>query len=92
MSRVNIRQAHSRSLDEVREIVRKVADQLQRKSGLKSSWQTDDCVHFRRAGVGGELHIRPTEVTIDLDLGILLGAYARKIKQELQREMAERLE
>ena len=57
MSRVNISQAHNKPIEEVREIVHDVADMLSSNYGLKSRWQGEDCVHFKRSGVGGELHI-----------------------------------
>jgi putative polyhydroxyalkanoate system protein len=48
-------------------------------------------VKFKRSGVSGQLRISKNEITIDLDIGFLLSAYAGKIKSELTTMMARKL-
>ncbi|MEH6550456.1 MAG: polyhydroxyalkanoic acid system family protein [Pseudomonadales bacterium] len=91
MSRVNVSQGHDKPLEDVREIVGDVAEKLSNRYGLKAKWQGKDSIHFKRSGVTGELHIHPEKVTIDINLGILLGMYASKIEKELKSTMAEKL-
>jgi putative polyhydroxyalkanoate system protein len=91
MVRVNVSQHHNKTEDEVRDIVNGVTDDLENRYGISPHWQGENLVKFKRSGVSGQLRISKTEVTIDLDIGFLLSAYAGKIKSELTTMMARKL-
>jgi putative polyhydroxyalkanoate system protein len=91
MARVNVSQDHNKTEDEVREIVNRMTDDLKNRYGINPNWQGDNLVKFKRSGVSGQLQISESKVTIDLDIGFLLSAYAGKIKSELTTMMAKKL-
>ena len=91
MARVNVSQDHNKTEDEVREIVNRLTDDLKSRYGISPDWQSDNLVKFKRSGVSGQLRISDNKVTIDLDIGFLLSAYAGKIKSELSTMMAKKL-
>ena len=91
MSRVLIRQKHSKSDDEVRAIIADVQDTLRTRYDLKTRWRGEDAVEFQRPGLNGELCMEPGCVVIKMRLGIVLGLYARTIQTELEKTVADKL-
>lgn len=90
MSKVLIKQKHSKTEDEVREIVGEVEQMLAADYGLKTRWQ-GNAVRFERSGLSGELSMEPGAVLIKMKLGMMLGMYSRKIQTELEKIVAEKL-
>lgn len=91
MSRLSLKQAHSKPKEEVREVVEELSSQLRDQFGMSCDWAGDDQVNFHRKGVDGTLKISDSDVAIDMKLGLLMGAFKPKIKEELQRTMAKYL-
>jgi putative polyhydroxyalkanoate system protein len=91
MSRVLIRQKHTKSDDEVRAIIADVQDTLRTRYDLKTRWRGEDAVEFQRPGLSGELSMEPGCVVIRMKLGIMLGLYARTIQTELENTVADKL-
>ena len=91
MSRVQIRQQHSKSDDEVRNILLGVEDDLASRFRLSTEWRGNDTVLFRRSGLQGELVMEPGCVVIKLKLGVMLGLIARQIQTELENSLSDKL-
>lgn len=91
MTKVVIKQPHSKGDDEVRTIVGEVEQTLATNYDLQTSWNGRDTVEFKRSGLTGELCIEPGCVVIKLKLGMMLGMYSRKIQTELEKIMADKL-
>lgn len=91
MSRVQIKQQHCKSDDEVRRILLSVEDDLASRFRLSTRWPDTDRVLFRRSGLKGELVMEPGCVVINMKLGVMLGLFARQIQTELENSLSEKL-
>jgi putative polyhydroxyalkanoate system protein len=90
MSRVVIRQEHSKTDDEVKAIIADVEHTLVSRYDVRTRWRGND-VLFERPGLNGELCMEPGCVVIKMKLGMMLGIYSRLIQTELEKEVAEKL-
>lgn len=84
MPTIDIRHPHSRSREQAREAVSRVADRMQERFAVGCSWD-DDTLEFRRSGVDGQIHVQEDEIRVTVNLGFLLMGLRGPIESEIRR-------
>lgn len=74
--------------EELREAAQQLAEKMERKHGVRSSWQ-GDCLRMRGSGVDGELSFANGVVDVSVKLGLLASAFKKPLQAEVQRYLDE---
>lgn len=88
MPSIDIRRPHQLSAAEARAVVEQVASRMREKFGLDGQWQ-GDTLSFARPGMNGSIAIRPGEIHVSAQLGMLLSPLKGMIEQEIRRKLDE---
>jgi len=94
MPDIRIHRAHALGLAKARKVAWAWAEQVERKFGMECTvleGETSDTVEFTRSGVAGRLIVAPDHFDLEARLGLLLGAFARTIEGEIERNLDELL-
>ena len=95
MSEIRIHRDHQLGLARAREVAWQWAEQAEQRFAMQCSvieGQTSDTIEFTRTGVSGRLIVAPDHFELDAKLGFLLGAFARSIETEIEKNLDELLE
>lgn len=84
MASIDIRHPHTRSREEARAAVERVADKMQQRFEVSCAW-CGDTLEFRRSGVDGEIQVLDEEIHVLVNLGFLLMALRGPVESEIQR-------
>lgn len=84
MSDIVIRRQHGKTLAEARASAEHMAAELKEEFALNYAWH-GDVLHFKRAGVSGQLTLDSRQVALDIRLGFLLSALKPTIEREVHR-------
>ena len=88
MADITIVQQHVLSMDDARAAAQKVADQMQADDEMAWEWQ-GDVLAFKRTGFSGTLALAEGQATLELSLGIMLRSFAKKIEEQVTKNMAK---
>lgn len=94
MADIRIHRDHSLGLAKARKIAWKWAEEVEQKFDMECTvveGETSDTVEFTRSGVSGQLIVAPDHFELDARLGFLLGAFARTIEKEIEKELDDLL-
>ena len=86
MADIEVRRAHSLSLEEARKVAQQLADQLKDQFQLDSEWH-GNTLKFNRSGVKGHVHVSDKDVALEISLGLMLKAFKGKIQSEVTKNM-----
>ncbi len=75
----------------MRTLIRQLAAKLEEKYQLKAHWLNDDEVEVQRTGVKGRISLVPSEVRVEIKLGLMMRAFKSILETEISRAMAEKL-
>lgn len=89
MPKLEISRQHSLTSEQARLKIEQIGQQLAAKHGLKGSWTGTDTYEFKRTGVKGQVKLQARQVTVRVDLSLVLSPLRGKIEQKL-REGLER--
>lgn len=87
MPKLNIEQAHSLPLDEVKKRLQALADRLSAKYGIESKWVSPTEAQVKRTGVTGKITCTDSNVTVFLDLSFVLSPMKDKVESRVRREL-----
>jgi putative polyhydroxyalkanoate system protein len=90
MSEIVIHREHDLGLARAREIAWQWAEDAEQKFGMACTVEEGeggDVVYFTRAGVQGTLTVAPDHFDLQAQLGFLLGAFAKTIEAEIQKNL-----
>lgn len=90
MSEIAIHREHTLGLARAREIAWQWAEDAEEKFAVQCTVEEgEDCdlVHFSRAGVKGTLTVAADHFALKARLGFLLGAFARAIEAEIEKNI-----
>ncbi len=65
-----------------------LADRLQEEHGVRSRWEGDS-VHIKGGGIDGQLSFHDGVVDVSVRLGLLVSAFQRPLKAEVERYLDE---
>lgn len=88
MADITITQDHAMSMDDSRAAAQKVADQMATDYEMTSEWQ-GDVLSFKRTGFSGTLALTQGQAQLELNLGIMLKGFAKKIEEQVTKNMAK---
>ena len=91
MSDIKYTHKHSLPLAQAKKIAQKTADDLAREYDLVSGWD-GDTLHFRRAGVEGQMHVTDSHIDLNVKLGFLLKPFKARFEQHIEHHLAELLD
>lgn len=84
MSDIKLVKPHSLPIADAKKIAQKAADDLAKDYGLTSKWQANT-LHFQRQGVDGQMQVTPTDIRLDVKLGLLLKPFKGKLLEHVER-------
>jgi len=90
MPDIRIHRAHALGLAKARKVAWAWAEDVEKKFGMECSvieGETSDTVEFTRAGVNGQLIVAADHFDLDAQLGFLLGAFAKTIESEIEKNL-----
>ena len=90
MSDINLVKPHSLTILKAKALVQKVADGLAESYDLSSEWH-GNTLRFHRSGVDGQLDVTPSEIRLDVTLGLLLKPLKGKLVSYIDRYFDEAL-
>lgn len=94
MSDINIHRDHALGLAQARKVALQWAEELEQKFDMACTvlaGETSDTVEFTRSGVKGRLIVAADHFDLQAKLGFLLGAFAKTIEGEIQKELDQLL-
>lgn len=94
MPDIRIHREHQLGLTKARKVAGQWAEQCEQKFGMDCSvlqGETSDTVEFTRSGVKGRLIVAADHFDLDAKLGFLLGAFAKTIEAEIQKNLDDLL-
>lgn len=90
MADLHIRRDHQLGLPQARKIAWQWAEEVERKFDMACTvveGDYSDSVEFTRSGVNGTLTVAADHFELRAKLGFLLGAFARTIEGEIEKEL-----
>ena len=94
MPDIHIHRDHSLGLAKARKVAWDWAEQAESKFDMECTvleGETSDTVEFTRSGVSGTLVVAADHFDLNAKLGFLLGAFAKTIEGEIQKNLDELL-
>jgi putative polyhydroxyalkanoate system protein len=90
MPDIRIHRKHTLGLAKARKVAWAWAEDVEKKFDMECTvleGETSDTVEFRRSGVNGQLIVAPDHFELSAKLGLLLGAFARTIEAEIEKNL-----
>ena len=90
MPDIHIHRDHTLGLAKARKLAWQWAEHVEQKFDLECTvleGDDSDTVQFERAGVSGELLVAADHFDLQARLGFLLGAFAKTIEAEIEKEL-----
>ena len=90
MPDIHIHRAHALGLTKARKVALQWAEDAEKKFDMECTileGESSDTVEFTRSGVSGELLVEAHQFTLDAKLGFLLGAFAKTIEGEIEKNL-----
>ena len=94
MADIRIHRDHQLGLAKARKVAWDWAEQVEQKFDMECTvleGETSDTVEFTRSGVKGQLIVAADHFDLEAKLGFLLGAFAKTIEGEIQKNLDELL-
>ena len=94
MADIKIHREHTLGLAKAREVAWQWAEQAEQRFDMECTvleGETSDTVEFTRTGVKGRLVVAPDHFELEAQLGFLLGAFARSIEAEIEKNLDDLL-
>lgn len=90
MPDIHIHRDHQLGLAKAREVAWQWAEEVEAKFDMECTvleGESSDTVEFARSGVKGTLIVAPDHFELDAKLGFLLGAFAKTIEAEIEKNL-----
>jgi putative polyhydroxyalkanoate system protein len=89
MAKFELEVPHALALPEVRARLDRARGKLETSYGATCTWQGEDRMLVSRKGLQATVHVEPTRLRVDLELGFLLSALAGNIKTGITKELTQ---
>jgi putative polyhydroxyalkanoate system protein len=90
MPDIRIHRKHTLGLPKARKLAWEWAEQVEKKFDMECTvleGDSSDTVEFKRSGVNGTLIVAADHFDLNAKLGLLLGAFARTIEGEIEKNL-----
>ena len=91
MADIRIARPHGMPVSRAKAAAQAAADELAKTYSLSSRWQ-GNILHFRRNGLDGHIEISPSQVALEIRLGILLKGFRRTIEKAIGQRLEQALQ
>jgi putative polyhydroxyalkanoate system protein len=91
MPKFELEVPHTLALPDVRTRLDGATGKLERDYGAKCTWAGEDQLVVSRKGLNATVHLEPSRLRIDLELGFLLTPLAGNIRNGITRQLTELL-
>jgi len=88
MADIRIARAHALPVSRAKAAAQAAAEDLAREYALTSHWK-GNTLHFQRGGVKGWIEVSPSQIALEIHLGILLKMFKSSIEQSIGRRLEE---
>jgi putative polyhydroxyalkanoate system protein len=93
MKTINIELETSLSRNDIVDRIAGTLMDIEDRYGIEGHWNdSKDTYTFDRSGLEGQAVVQDGSVTVDIELGVLLGAFKGKIEDELRSQLEAALE
>ena len=86
MAKLHIEHETGLSKEEIRGKLSDIMGKIEERFDLTGSW-SGDTYTFKRKGLDGKAVIMEKKVTVDMSMGMLIGAFKGKIENELKSKL-----
>lgn len=86
MADIRIARPHGLPVSRAKAAAQAAADDLAREFALTCEWQ-GDTLHFRRSGVHGRIEVSPSQIAVEMHLGLLLRGLRKSIEDSVGRRL-----
>jgi putative polyhydroxyalkanoate system protein len=86
MSRIRISKQHHLTHKKAKDVAEKIARDLQKRFALEYAWNGDH-VDFERPGLSGRMHVGADEISLDVNLGLLLSVLKPALEKEIHAQL-----
>ena len=90
MSQIHIERPHTLDHEHAREKVDRLAEDLAARYQVDYGWEGDELV-FRRSGVNGRIHVEPSMLVVDVQLGFMAAMFRGAIESSVEQKLDELL-
>jgi putative polyhydroxyalkanoate system protein len=90
MPDIRIARAHALPLSRARAAAQNAADELSQRYSMTSHW-VGDTLFFSRAGVQGRIDVSPSQIALEVELGLFLKGLRSAIEQSVGQRLDELL-
>ena len=90
MADIRIARPHGLPVSRAKAAAQAAAEDLARQYELTSHWK-GNTLHFQRGGVRGWIEVSPSQIALEIHLGILLKVFKDSIEQNIGRRLEEAL-
>jgi putative polyhydroxyalkanoate system protein len=90
VSPIIVRRTHQLDAATARRMAEKIAGRMRREFGGTFDWN-GDTLRFKRTGAAGHVDLAPQQVTVHVNLGLLLRPLRRRIEREIHAYLDEHL-
>jgi putative polyhydroxyalkanoate system protein len=91
MPKFDVEIPHSLPLPEVRSRLERAKGKLESAYGATCVWDGEDQLRVARKGLEAVVHLEPTRLHINVDLGFLLSPLAGSIRSGITKQLTELL-
>lgn len=85
MSVITLERDHQLSIEELTTILNEMVTKLEAKLNVKSYWESERELYFRRSGANGHIEFDDNQLTLTVKLGLMF----RALKGPIEREITE---
>lgn len=83
MASIHIEKKHSLGKESARKAVEEVAQQIKNNLQITYGWE-GDTLKFERPGASGAIVVSDTAAVVDIELGMMLGAFSGMVEQQVE--------
>jgi putative polyhydroxyalkanoate system protein len=91
MPNIHFQTAHHLTKESAKQKLDSVAQQLTNRLGATCHWQGDRLV-FDRSGANGSIDVSDKDVTVDVDLGMMLTPFKSEIEKQIKQQLQQSLQ
>jgi putative polyhydroxyalkanoate system protein len=88
MADIRIARPHGLPLSRAKAAAQAATDGLVREYAITCHWE-GDTLHFRRSGVQGRIEVNPSQIALEIRLGLLLKGFKSAIEQSVGKRLDE---
>jgi putative polyhydroxyalkanoate system protein len=86
MARIAIDKTYDFPQSRARHLAERLARDLEQRYDVAWGWEGDD-IRFARPGVSERMHVGPTNIALDMRLGLLLTPFRATIEREVSAQL-----